>query len=76
MLCEIVQCKGSPGMLHVALSRVNTIGTFSPDESHPTDSAIYWKGCGTCTTRITEGTLRRGKRKKDLKRDYKKIEDH
>ena len=49
--------------------------TFSPDEPYPTNSTIYWRGCGMCTTGIAKGTLRKGKRKKDPKRDCKKIED-
>ena len=51
------------------------MGTFSPDNPHPTDSTIYWRGCDMCTTKITKGTLRKGKRKKDPKRDCKTIED-
>ncbi len=49
-----------PGILYVALSRAKTIGTVSPNELHPKDSAIFWTGSGICTTRVLNITQKRG----------------
>ncbi len=50
----------NPGILYVALSRAKTIGTVSPNELHPKDSAIFWTGSGICTTRVLNVTQKRG----------------
>ena len=50
----------NPGILYVALSRAKTIGTVSPNELHPKDSAIFWTGSGICTTRVLNITQKRG----------------
>ena len=36
----------NPGTLYVALSRAKSIGTITPDELHPKNSAIFWTGSG------------------------------
>lgn len=56
-----------PGALYVALSRAKTMGTFASDTNFPRGSAIYWKGDGITTMRITEGSLKYGKRRGDPK---------
>jgi hypothetical protein len=50
----------NPGILYVALSRAITIGTVSPNELHPKDSAIFWTGSGICLTRVLNITQKRG----------------
>ncbi len=50
----------NPGILYVALSHAKTIGTVSPNELHPKDSAIFWTGSGICTTRVLNITQKRG----------------
>jgi hypothetical protein len=49
----------NPGILNVALSRAKTIGTVSPNELHPKDSAIFWTGSGICSTRVLNITQKR-----------------
>lgn len=40
-----VRAEGNnPGLLYVATSRAKTIGSISPSNPHPTDSAIYFHG--------------------------------
>jgi len=49
-----------PRMLYVALSSAKTIGTASPTELHPKDSAIFWTGSGICSTRVLNITQKKG----------------
>jgi len=42
----------NPGMLYAATSRAKTIGTVTPNELHPKDSAIFWTGSGMCLSRV------------------------
>jgi hypothetical protein len=47
------------GILYDALSHAKTIGTVSPNELHPKDSAIFWTGSGICLTRVLNITQKR-----------------
>jgi hypothetical protein len=42
----------NPGIIYVALSRAKTIGTVTPNNFHPKDSAIFWTGSGICLNRV------------------------
>ena len=50
----------NPGTLYVALSRAKTIGTITPDEIHPKNSAIFWTGSGMCLNRVLNVTQKKG----------------
>jgi hypothetical protein len=50
----------NPGILYVALSHAKTIGTVSPNELHPKDSAIFWTDSGICSTRVLNITQKGG----------------
>jgi hypothetical protein len=50
----------NPGIRYVALSHAKIIGTVSPNELHPKDSAIFWTGSGICSTRVLHITQKRG----------------
>jgi hypothetical protein len=50
----------NPGMLYIATSRAKTIGTVTPNELHPKDSAIFWTGSGMCLSRVLNITQKRG----------------
>jgi hypothetical protein len=42
----------NPGILYVALSHAKTIGTVTPNNLHPKDSAIFWTCSGICLNRV------------------------
>jgi hypothetical protein len=42
----------NPGILHVALSCVKTVGTVTPNNLHPIDRAIFWTGSIICLNRV------------------------
>ncbi len=50
----------NPGILYVALSHAKTIGTVTPNELHPKDSAIFWTGSGICLNRVLNITQKKG----------------
>ncbi len=49
----------NPGTLFVALSHAKTIGTVTPNELHPKDSAIFWTGFGICFNRVLNITQKK-----------------
>jgi hypothetical protein len=50
----------NPGILYVALSHAKTIGTVTPNNLHPKDSAIFWTGSGICLNRVLNITKKGG----------------
>jgi hypothetical protein len=48
------------GTQYVTLSRAKTIGTVTPNELHPKDSAIFWTGSGICFNRVLNITQKKG----------------
>jgi len=52
-----------PGALYTCISRAKTMGTFSKSIKYPRDSAIYWRGSNISMKRITDGSLKMGKKK-------------
>jgi hypothetical protein len=50
----------NPGTLYVALSHAKTIGTVTPNELHPKDSALFWTGSGICFNRVLNITQKKG----------------
>ncbi len=42
------------------MSHAKTIGHITPNNPHPTDSAIFWTGLGICKNRILNITKKRG----------------
>ena len=50
----------NPGTLYVALSRAKSIGTITPDELHPKNSAIFWTGSGMYLNRMLNVTQKKG----------------
>ena len=50
----------NPGTLYVALSRAKSIGTITPNELHPKDSALFWTGSGMYLNRVLNITQKKG----------------
>ena len=50
----------NPGTLYVALSRAKSIGTITPNELHPKDSALFWTGSGMYLNRVLNVTQKKG----------------
>jgi hypothetical protein len=51
----------NPGTLIVALSRAKSIGTITPGELHPKNSAIFWTGSGMyLNRRVTNAIQKKG----------------
>ncbi len=50
----------NPGTLYVALSRAKLIGTITPNEVHPKDSALFWTGSGMYLNRVLNVTQKKG----------------
>ena len=50
----------NPGTLYVALSRAKLIGTITPNELHPKDSALFWTGSGMYLNRVLNVTHKKG----------------
>ena len=46
----------NPETLYVALSRAKSIGTITPNELHPKDSALFWTGSGMYLNRVLNVT--------------------
>ncbi len=50
----------NPGTLYVALSHAKSIGTITPNELHPKDSALFWTGSGMYLNRVLNVTQKKG----------------
>jgi hypothetical protein len=50
----------NPGILYAAMSCAKTMGQMTPNNPHPTDSAIFWTGLGICENRVLNITKKRG----------------
>lgn len=55
----------NPGLLYVAVSRGRTMGSMSPTNPHPTDSAIYFHGEKMCENRVRNCSTKYNKRTED-----------